>query len=108
MQSDSADNRTAWKLDPIDGLAGQLTVNKSQKGLVGVGAFKIVDDGVLSLASLTSSGLGSKQRQKAVIKSHFFNCAVLWQGQHHPALHVVDQSQQAAQEANILYWTMSP
>ena len=72
MQSDVADNRTAWKLDPMGGLVGQLTVNKSQKGLVGIGAFKTAHDGVFILVSLTSSGLGSEQRQKVVVKQPFF------------------------------------
>ena len=72
MESDTTDNRTAWQLDPMGGLAGQLTVNKSQKELIGIGAFKTAHDGVLILASLTSSGLGSKQRQKVVVKQPFF------------------------------------
>ena len=57
MESDTTDNRTAWQLDPMGGLAGQLTVNKSQKGLIGISAFKTAHDGVLILASLTSAAI---------------------------------------------------
>lgn len=107
-QSDAADNRAAWQFDPMGGLAGHLTVNKSQKGLVGVGAFKTAHDRVLSLVSLIPSGLGSEQRQKVVIKQPFFRS--------HSATGKVNIIQRYTfatdlsklfREANILYWAKS-
>lgn len=108
MQSDVADNRTAWKLDPMGGLVGQLTVNKSQKGLVGIGAFKTAHDGVLILASLTSSGLGSEQRQKVVVKQPFFRSRGAT-----GKVNIIQRFTLATdlsklfREANILYWAKS-
>ncbi|KAF8120877.1 hypothetical protein EV363DRAFT_1589260 [Boletus edulis] len=92
----------------MGGLAGQLTVNKSQKGLVGAGAFKTAYDGVLSLTSLTLSGLGSEQRQKVVAKQPFFRSSSTTGKVNIIQRYTLSTDlSKLFREANILYWAKS-
>ncbi|KAG6374561.1 hypothetical protein JVT61DRAFT_3910 [Boletus reticuloceps] len=90
MQSNAAENRAAWQLDPMGGLAGQIMVNKSPKGLVGAGTLKTAYNG------------------KVVAKQPFFRSSSTT-----GKLNIIQRYtlltnlSKLFREANILYWAKS-
>ncbi|KAG2112686.1 uncharacterized protein F5147DRAFT_771228 [Suillus discolor] len=100
----------SFSVDTAESSIGQLTIDTSTDGFIGIGGFKTANAGWLTLTAPPKTGLGSVARHKVVVKRPFekvFPTAMKVGAYKVGRYSLVDELQKLFREANVLYWSKS-
>ncbi|KAG1893352.1 uncharacterized protein F5891DRAFT_1196492 [Suillus fuscotomentosus] len=100
----------SFLVDTAESSIGQLTIDTSTDGFIGIGGFKTANAGWLTLTAPPKTGLGSVARHKVVVKRPFekvFPTAMKVGAYKVGRYSLVDELQKLFREANVLYWSKS-
>ncbi|KAG1902498.1 uncharacterized protein F5891DRAFT_1186621 [Suillus fuscotomentosus] len=100
----------SFSVDTAESSIGQLTIDTSTDGFIGIGGFKTANTGWLTLTAPPKTGLGSVARHKVVVKRPFekvFPTAMKVGAYKVGRYSLVDELQKLFREANVLYWSKS-
>ncbi|KAG2029448.1 hypothetical protein BDR03DRAFT_1018380 [Suillus americanus] len=99
-----------FSVDTAESSIGQLTIDTSTEGFIGIGGFKTANAGWLTLTAPPRTGLGSVTRHKVVVKRPFdkvFPTTVKAGPYKVGRYSLVDELRKLFIEANVLYWSKS-
>jgi hypothetical protein len=107
--------KIAFNINSTPLLPGQLRIDTSKEGIVGVGSFKTAQLAELTLSSPPHSGLGSKSPHSVIIKRPYImrrkenierdeNAEEEIQGPPYLRYTLAENLQKLHREANVLYW----
>ncbi|KAG2090557.1 hypothetical protein BD769DRAFT_1395777 [Suillus cothurnatus] len=99
----------SFKVEPVQSITGQLTINSSTRSMLGAGGFKTAHPGWLSLNPLITSGLGSIPGQNIAVKRPFHKVfpspsSLMYKIGRFSS---IDEIAKLVKEANVLYWSRS-
>jgi hypothetical protein len=100
----------SFSVDTAESSIGQLTIDTSMEGFIGIGGFKTVHAGWLTLTASPRTGLGSVPRHKVVVKCPFYKVfpTATKAGPYKVGrFALTDELPKLFREANILYWSKS-
>ncbi|KAG2738583.1 hypothetical protein P692DRAFT_20758678, partial [Suillus brevipes Sb2] len=100
----------SFSVDTAESSIGQLTIDTSTEGFIGIGGFKTAHAGWLTLTASPRTGLGSVPRHKVVVKCPFykvFPTAVTAGPYKVGRFALADELPKLFREANVLYWSKS-
>lgn len=100
----------SFSVDTAESSIGQLTIDTSTDGFIGIGGFKTANAGWLTLTAPPKTGLGSVARHKVVVKWPFekvFPTAMKVGAYKVGRYSLVDELRKLFREANVLYWSKS-
>lgn len=100
----------SFSVDTAESSIGQLTIDTSTEGFIGIGGFKTAHAGWLTLTASPRTGLGSVPRHKVVVKRPFykvFPTAVTAGPYKVGRFALADELPKLFREANVLYWSKS-
>ncbi|KAG1887660.1 hypothetical protein F4604DRAFT_1674848 [Suillus subluteus] len=100
----------AFSVDMAESSIGQLMIDTSTEGFIGIGGFKTANAGWLTLTAPPKTGLGSVTRHKVVVKRPFdkiFPTNVKAGPYKVGRYSLADELWKLFREANVLYWSKS-
>ncbi|KAG2335574.1 hypothetical protein BDR05DRAFT_1006665 [Suillus weaverae] len=100
----------SFSVDTAESSIGQLTIDTSTDGFIGIGGFKTANAGWLTLTAPPKTGLGSVTHHKVVVKRPFekvFPTAMKVGAYKVGRYSLVDELRKLFREANVLYWSKS-
>ncbi|KAG1786134.1 uncharacterized protein HD556DRAFT_1313689 [Suillus plorans] len=102
-------NYRSFKVELVQAIIGQLTVNSSMCSMLGAGGFKTAHPGWLSLTPLVKSGLGSVPGQNVAVKRPFHKVFPSASSLMYKigCFSSIDKIAKLGKEANVLYWAHS-
>ncbi|KAG2153623.1 uncharacterized protein EDB93DRAFT_1082168 [Suillus bovinus] len=100
----------SFSVDTAESSIGQLTIDTSTEGFIGIGGFKTANAGWLTLTAPPRTGLGSVTCHKVVVKCPFYKVfPTAVKAGHYKVGHyaLIDELPKLFREANVLYWSKS-
>lgn len=97
-------------MDTAESSIGQLTIDTSMEGFIGISGFKTAHTGWLTLTASPRTGLGSVPRHKVVVKRPFYKVfpTAMKAGPYKVGrFALADELPKLFREAKVLYWSKS-
>lgn len=100
----------SFLVDTAESSIGQLTIDTSTEGFIGIGGFKTTHAGWLTLTASPRTSLGSVPRHKVVVKRPFYKVfpTAVKAGHYKVGRYALaDELPKLFRKANVLYWFKS-